>query len=211
MDEPSQTPPVDFCNHDDPRARPPNRLNPAHPTRGRPRARLTRASPFGHRSFEPGDPPLARQTSRDFTGQGRDRNAMGPLLPWRSLAEEALPRPNPTRTPPVADPPRCRPGEPAPQCAEAPFRESAQRPLTCVSRRLRGPPLVPLREEERDTPHPRCLPSPNIPRRRSTLLSTGCPQPVDYWTCASSSPAAGGLLTGSPCRGGSAEPGWAVV
>jgi hypothetical protein len=46
MDAPGQTPPVDFCNRDDPRARLSNRLNPARPTRGRPRARLTRARPF---------------------------------------------------------------------------------------------------------------------------------------------------------------------
>lgn len=46
MDEPSQTPPVDFCNRDDPRAQPQNRLNPARPTLGRPSARLTRAEPL---------------------------------------------------------------------------------------------------------------------------------------------------------------------
>jgi len=35
-----RTPHVDFCNQNDRWAQPPDRSNPAHPTRGRPRARL---------------------------------------------------------------------------------------------------------------------------------------------------------------------------
>jgi hypothetical protein len=131
------------------------------------------------RSFEPGDPPLARPISRGFTGQGREPHRGSTLLPRRSLAVGALPRPNP-------------PGHlMSPTRGDADLESLRRRRETPFSsqpgrRRLRddhllGPPLVPPREEERDTPHPRCLPSENFPRRGATRLTTRCTQPVDCW------------------------------
>lgn len=41
-----QTPPVDFCNRYDPRARPRDPPNPVHPDSGRPRSRIVSRSPL---------------------------------------------------------------------------------------------------------------------------------------------------------------------
>lgn len=76
--------------------------------------------------------------------------------------------------------------------------EPARRPSAFASARLSdvgqlaagrhplGPPLTLLREELRNQPHPRCLPSSDGPVRGRALSSTICPQPVDYGASASS-------------------------
>lgn len=43
-----------------------------------------------------------------------------------------------------------------------------------------GPPHAFLREEERDPPHPGCLPSRDDPHPRACEPSTTCPQAVEY-------------------------------
>jgi hypothetical protein len=166
---PSPTPLVDFCNRDDPRARLPERPNPARPTRGRPLARLTRDPPFQASLVRAWWPAPCEADQPRFHRTGTITRSACSHLPQRSLAERALPRPNPLEH--LMSQTRRKVGlESLLRRRRAPVHESAQRPPACACVRLRGPPLAPSREGERDTPHPRCLPPANIPRRGPTVL-----------------------------------------
>lgn len=109
-------------------------------------------------------------------------------LSSRSLARELCP--NPTRIGHLMSSGRCPTGG-SRRCSKPssprafPNRPSSSPLARCrlrstrgaVPRRL-GPPRTSLREEDRATPHPRCLQSSNQPSRACSF-STGCPQLVD--------------------------------
>lgn len=83
----------DFCNRYDPRARPSNRSNPAHPTGGRPRAEL------GSQVASPGACASPRRVpgvaNRGVMGQGPQMlSHRAASFEKRSLAFEALPQPD---------------------------------------------------------------------------------------------------------------------
>jgi hypothetical protein len=76
-----------------------------------------------------------------------------------------------------------------------------------------GPPPAIFREEDRDPPHPRCLPSLGSPFEDGPLdsprsgvgpLSTGCPQAVEYWPAPLRSPRDPAALDGAAGREDSA-------
>lgn len=92
--------------------------------------------------------------------------ALPRLLPPRSLAEGALPQPD--RLGHLVSQTRDVAGWSLPRrravCPRAHVYESARRCVACAALRLPGPPHASLREEQRDPPHPRCLPSSEEPR-----------------------------------------------
>jgi hypothetical protein len=94
-------PRVDFCNRYDRRAQPPDRPNPAHRARGRPRAQLQpgcRATAFAasRRPAEPGGrAPFEAQPAETSQVRGRfGRLVPYLLLPPRLLVIEAYPQPD---------------------------------------------------------------------------------------------------------------------
>jgi hypothetical protein len=125
MDQPGQTPPVDFCNRNDPRA--------------------TTAEPFEPRSPHPRSPACVTYASRALADPARSswvtrllRGRSAEVSPARDGHRNAVSAPPATiarrgsftptesaRTPPVADPMRRRPGEPS---------------SPALSRRLASPP-----------------------------------------------------------------------
>ena len=176
---------VDFCNRNELRARTTERSNPAHRTDGRPSAQLfPRVATLGPvESHTLSSVSRWSAASREVTGQGLEATGTYVLdclghLPSRSLAAGAWPQPD-------------RLGHLLSQTRSAagwrillrqgivsePLDEPARRPFAFASTRLSdvarlaadrhplGPPFTPLREELRNRPHPRCLPSSDGPVR----------------------------------------------
>jgi hypothetical protein len=170
---------VDFCNRNEPQARPANRWNPVLC------ARTTNFRPL--RDPQEGSPLLSERRSRVVTGQGPIRLWLSPLpaAPPGALARaESFAPTRLARTPPVAGS-RCRWPEGPAQSLEPTQRPAfafakIDRPRDALSLRHRaGPPPAHFREETRVPPHPRCLPLSNLPSGEG-LFSTRCPQPVEW-------------------------------
>lgn len=180
---------------------------PQHPTRGRPLVELC-SRPPAFRRFEPALAELTvdelRMATRGplrFHSRGQPRGH-GPgasirgfhglearLLPSRSLAVEASPQPD--RLGHLVSqarldrrlecrrrgmPPSWRPVTSSPDERRSRAAVSAG-PAAAVRRT--GPPPALSREGQRVQPHPRCLPSPDLPLSGLAPPSTSCPQSVD--------------------------------
>jgi hypothetical protein len=154
-----QTPPDDFCNRDDPRARLRHRPNPAHPTRSRPHVQLSALSAFRREWPAGGWPRLLRDEPTEIS-RPRGRRVLRLRFRPRSLVAELYPNPFGSDT-------SCR-GAVARGLEDPRDRASLDAPLRLRRRCFRrspvqGPPLASPREGNRDTPHPRCLPSTDAP------------------------------------------------
>lgn len=163
---------VDFCNRNDPQARPSNRLNPvAIATAGFRRSWLTL-----------GSLPLSGVRGRGLPGQGLVVLWLSPSpAPFGTIARtEGL---APTRSDSDTS---CRKlgiriGRRADgigrSCLQARLSPRSRRGLACA--RPAGPLPAPLREEEMRSAAPE-VPSIVEPPRRGGPLSTSCPQAVEY-------------------------------
>jgi hypothetical protein len=200
-----RAPPVDFCNRNDPRARPrTSELRSTAPAVARWCSYLPEVAPFRARSglrmaclacaSWPAEVPRAR--GRWWRGDaGSVATSPTAIARGRSFAPTRS-----TRAPHVVSRDERRPEttvSPETRCARLPRLTShaalARRVRLgpCCRRRAEiGPLRVPTREGELALPHPRCLPSPDdTPRLRGAAPpSTACPQTVDGGAGASSIP-----------------------
>jgi hypothetical protein len=174
--ERGRTPPVDFCNRYDPRARPrTSELRSTAPAVARWCSSLSAVTTFRRcaelRMARPTFVSRPVENSR-VRGLAETRRSLGRLLPPRPLAVKALPQPDRLGHPLSQardDPPpgdvdvvgSCAPATSLPRCpgAHAPARPGAR----CRGLRRIGPPCPPSREGDRAPLHPRCLPSPDRP------------------------------------------------
>jgi len=162
-----RTPLVDFCNRNDPRARPRDVRTPrTAPAVARLRSSY-RGWPRSSSSTRSREHPPST-ANREFTGQGPSPGFHPTRhLPPRSLAAKASPQPD--RLGHLLSQTRCGAGRSDLRRLKAlrkrsAFGELARRdPLSRFS--PLGPPPAFPREGKRDPPHPRCLPSPDPPFR----------------------------------------------
>jgi hypothetical protein len=158
-----RAPPVDFCNRDDPRPQPRTRSNPAHRARSRLRAQLVTSSRLSARARSGGWPPSRKREKpteipqlrgerRIFRASHRDRSRRGryPDL----YGSDTSCREQVVAQAWIAS---------ATGHDEHAFLRAHPDARRLHSARLEGPLLVLSREGERDTPHPRCLPSMDAP------------------------------------------------
>jgi hypothetical protein len=176
---------VDFCNRNDPRARPvtSDQSNPAHRTGSRPPAQLlSRVATLGPANELPFGRLLPERGQPRAHGSGTEIRVLSPLKtsapPRRDRSRREL-RPNP-----IGSDTSCRklvtsqvgvPTTPGRHFVTSPYFPSLPDDRRLRGARLPGPPPARFREEPSVPPHPRCLPSSDTPRPGQCPFT---PQPV---------------------------------
>jgi hypothetical protein len=194
MGETGRTPPVDFCNRCDPRARPrPPELCSTPPAVARWCSSLSTGITFRRcgRAADgklicvsrPVEVPRVRGqlgARRPHVGSSHRDRSRWKLCPNPIVSDTPCRKPVTIRRPETpTSSGAVAPATSLPRCPDA--RAPARPGVRCRGPFGIGPPHPPSREGERGPLHPRCLPSPDRPPFWGGLAppSTGCPQSVD--------------------------------